>query len=358
MQDMKYPASLESLMKAIVCTRYGPPEVLVMREVDKPVPADNEILVKVHATTVTAGDLRVRKFKIPLSVWLPVRAVFGIRRPRKAVLGIELAGEVEATGRAVTRFRAGDAVFAATLTGYGAYAQYKCLAEDGPVALKPANLSYEEAAAVPIGARTALHYLRGADVHKGQNVLIYGASGSVGTYAVQLARYFGAHVTAVCSSANVELARSLGAHEVIDYTTEDFSRRGPICDVVFDTVDKCSFGACDRALKPGGIYLNCTAPFASPQMLHAKFTRGRRLMLGQSSPPETAGALEFLGELIEAGDIRVVVDRRYTLDQIVEAHRYADKGRKKGNVVISVSGNHTNVVDGAPLFMPAQGKAV
>lgn len=307
-----------------------------MRELEKPVPADDQILVKVHATTVAAGDLRVRKFKIPLSVWLPVRAVFGIRRPRKAVLGIELAGEVEAVGRDVTRFRAGDAVYAATLSGYGAYAQYKCLTEDGPVALKPANLSYEEAAAVPIGARTALHYLQSAGIRRGHKVLIYGASGSVGTYAVQLARSFGARVTAVCSTGNMDLARSLGADEVIDYTAEDFSRRGPVYDIVFDTVDKCSFAACDRALKPGGIYLNCTAPFPGLRMLWAKLTRGRRLMLGQGTP-ETAAVLDSLRGLIEGGQLRVVVDRCYTLDQMVEAHRYADKGHKKGNVVISVA---------------------
>ncbi len=322
-------------MKAVVCTRYGPPEVLVMRDLAKPVPADHEILVKVRAATVAAGDLRVRGFRFPLSVWLPVRALFGIRRPRKPVLGIELAGVVEATGRAVTRFRAGDAVFAATLSGCGAYAQYKCLAEEGPVAIKPANLSFEEAAAVPIGARTALHYLQRAGIRAGHEVVIYGASGSVGTYAVQLARHFGARVTAVCSTANVALVRSLGAHEVIDYTVEDFSRRGPIHDIVFDTVDKCAFSACDRALKPGGIYLNCTAPFPGMRMLWARLVRGRRLMLGQS-PPESAEALGVLRGLIEAGKVRVVVDRRYTLEQIVEAHRYADRGRKRGNVVVSV----------------------
>jgi NADPH:quinone reductase-like Zn-dependent oxidoreductase len=348
-------------MKAIVCTRYGPPEVLVMREMEKPVPADHEILVKVHATTVTAGDMRVRQFKIPLVVWLPVRAVFGFTKPRKAVLGIELAGEVEATGALVRRFQPGDAVFAASLTGYGGYAQYKCLAEDGPVAIKPSNLTYEEAAAVPIGARTALHYLRGAGICKGQNVVIYGASGSVGTYAVQLARHFGAHVTAVCSTENMALVRSLGADEVVDYTREDFSRRGPVYDIVFDTVDKCPFAVCDRSLKPGGIYLNCTAPLPGPRMLVAKLARGRRLMLGQS-PPETAGALEFLAELIEAGEIRVVVDRRYTLDQIVEAHRYADRGHKKGNVVVSVppgpeesgAGRLAKVINAGRLNMPGQ----
>jgi len=322
-------------MKAVVCTRYGGPEVLVAREIAKPVPADHEILVRVHAASVSAGDLRMRGSRFPPSVWLPARAVIGIIRPRKPVLGIELAGVVEATGRAVKRFRPGDAVFAATLAGFGGYAQYRCLPEDGPVALMPENLSYEEAAAVPIGARTALHYLRGAGICKGQSVLVYGASGSVGTYAVQLARHFGARVTAVCSTANLALARSLGADEVIDYTVEDFSRRGPVHDIVFDTVDRSSFAACDRALKPGGIYLNCTAPFAGPRMLYARLARGRRLMLGQS-PPESAGPLHLLAQLIEAGELRVVVDRRYPMEQIVAAHRYADQGHKKGNVVVTV----------------------
>lgn len=326
-------------MQAVVCTRYGPPEVLELREIAKPVPAENEILVKVRATTVTAGDFRVRSFTFPSVVRLPVRMVLGINKPRQAVLGTELAGEVEAVGSKVKKFRPGDQVFAATIVGYGAYAEYKCVPEDGAVALKPRNVTFEEAAAIPIGARTALFYLRAADVRSGQHVLIYGASGSVGTYAVQLAKHFGAHVTAVCSSANAELAKSLGADRVIDYTARDFSLGEETYDVVFDTVDKCSFAVCAASLKSSGIYLNCTAPLPSMRMLGTRFTSARRWILGQG-PPETGEALTFLKELVEAGKIKVVVDRRYTLAQIVEAHRYVDTRRKRGNVVVSVAGGN------------------
>ena len=325
-------------MKAVVCTRYGPPEVLELREIAKPVPAENEILVKVHATTVTAADFRVRSFTFPPVVRLPVRLVLGNKQPRKAVLGTELAGEVEAVGANVKRFRVGDQVFAATVVGYGAYAEYKCVAEDSAVALKPHNVTFEEAAAIPVGARTALFYLRAANIQSGQDVLIYGASGSVGTYAVQLAKYFGARVTAVCSTANLELAKSLGADRTIDYTARDFSLGVAAYDVIFDTVDHCSFAACSGALKPAGIYLNCTAPVPSLRMIGSRLTSARRWILGQG-PPETAEALTFLRALVEAGDIKVVIDRRYTLEQIVEAHRYVDSRRKRGNVVVSVAGN-------------------
>jgi NADPH:quinone reductase-like Zn-dependent oxidoreductase len=322
-------------MKAVICTRYGPPEVLEMREVAKPSPLGNEILIKIHATTVTMGDFRIRSFTVPAAVWLPARIVLGISRPKQAILGIELAGEIEAVGTDVKRFHQGEQVFAATLKGQGAYAEYKCLPEDGPVAAKPHNLTYEEAAAVPIGARTALHYLRRANVQRGQDVLVYGASGSVGTYAVQLAKYFGATVTAVCSTGNLQLLRSLGADAVIDYTVEDFSNNARSYDVVFDTVGKCSFAACMKSLKSAGSYLNCTPALPSIQMLRAKLTSSRKLILGEG-PPETAEALEFLSGLLEAGKMRVVVDRRYTFDQMVEAHRYVDKGHKKGNVVVTV----------------------
>jgi NADPH:quinone reductase-like Zn-dependent oxidoreductase len=324
-----------ALMKAVVCNRYGPPEVLELQEIAKPVPAENEILVKVHATTVSAADFRARSSTFPSAVWLPARIASGVRKPSKAVLGAELSGEVEAVGAGVKRFSVGDQVFAATLVGYGAYAEYKCVAEDGPVALKPRNVTFEEAAAIPVGARTALYYLRAADVQRGQKVLVYGASGSVGTYAVQLAKYFGAHVTAVCSTANLELARSLGADRTIDYTAGDFALSGTY-DVIFDTVDSCPFAACVESLTRAGIYLNCTSPIPSLRMLYTRWTGARRWMLGQGQP-ETAAALTFLAALVEAGKIRVVVDRRYTLEQIVEAHRYVDTGRKKGNVVVSVS---------------------
>jgi NADPH:quinone reductase-like Zn-dependent oxidoreductase len=326
---------MKTAMKAVVCTGYGPPEVLQMQDVEKPRPASNEVLVKVHATTVSMGDYRIRSFTVPSAAWLPARVALGIRRPRQNILGIELAGEVEAVGESVRRFQKGDPVFAATLQGFGGYAEYRCIAEDGPVAAKPRNLTYEEAAAVPIGARTALHYLKKAGIQSGQHVLIYGASGSVGTYAVQMAKYFGAKVTAVCSAANFDLVRSLGADAVIDYTVEDFVKRADVYDVVFDTVGKASFADCMKVLNSGGSYLNCTPMLPSMQLMRAKLSGAHKLITGEA-PPETAAALDVIRELLEAGKIRVVVDRNYKFDEIVEAHRYVDQGRKKGNVVISI----------------------
>ena len=228
-----------------------------------------------------------------------------------------------------------DQVFAATLIGFGAYAEYKCLPEDGPVAIKPSNITYEEAAALPIGARTALHYLRKANIQRGQKVLVYGASGSVGTYAVQLAKYFGAEVTGVCSTTNLEMVKSLGADKVIDYTKEDFAQSGETYDVIFETVDKSSFSACMKSLKKKGIYLNITVPLPGIRMLWTKMTSSKRLMLGENVP-EKAEYLIFIKELVEAGKIKPVIDRRYPFEQIAEAHRYVDTGRKKGNVVITL----------------------
>ena len=322
-------------MKAIVCRQYGAPDVLQLKEVEKPVPKDNEVLVKVQATTVTAADFRVRSFTVPPSVWLPVRIALGFRKPRKAILGAELAGEIESTGKAVKLFQQGDPVFAATLPNFGAYAEYTCLPEDAAISIKPTNLTYEEAAALPIGARTALHYLRKANIQSGQKVLVYGASGSVGGYAVQLAKYFRADVTGVCSTSNLELVKSLGADQVIDYTVEDFSTNGETYDVVFEAVDKSSFAACMRSLKPEGVYLNITAPLPGIRMLWTKMTSGKTLTLGESAA-EKAEDLIFLKELVEIGKIKPVIDRDYPLEQIVEAHRYVDKGHKKGNVVITV----------------------
>jgi NADPH:quinone reductase-like Zn-dependent oxidoreductase len=327
-------------MKAVVYEKYGSPEVLELREVEKPLPRDNEILVKVHATTATVADVRSRSFTVPPAYWLPARITLGLRKPKKAILGVELAGEVESVGKDVKRFMKGDYVFAATLIGFGAYAQYKCLPENAAISIKPSNLTYEEAAALPIGARTALHYLRKASIQPGQKVLVYGASGSVGTYAVQLAKYFGAEVTAVCSTRNVDLVRSLGADQVIDYTVEDFSNRSETYDVIFEAVDKSSFSACMRSLKKNGIYLNITAPFPSLRMLWTKMTGSKKLMLGEN-PPESAEDLAFLKELVEAGKLKPVIDRYYPFEQIVEAHRYVDKGHKRGNVVIPVE--HTNI---------------
>ncbi|MED3687342.1 NAD(P)-dependent alcohol dehydrogenase [Peribacillus butanolivorans] len=326
-------------MKAIVYTKYGPPDVLQLKEVKKPTPKKNEILVKVKATTVTVADIRSRSFTVPLSVWLPARITLGFRRPKKAILGLELSGEVESVGKDVKQFKEGDQVFAASQVGYGAYAEYKCLPENGPVSIKPNNLSFEEAAAIPIGARTALFYLRKANIKSGQRVLVYGASGSVGSYAVQIAKYFGAEVTGVCSTTNLELVKSLGADQVIDYTREDFSSIGETYDVIFEAVDKSSFSACMKSLKKDGTYINVTVPLPGVRMLWTKLTSNRKLILGQNSP-ENSEALNFLKELVETGKLKVVIDRYYAIEEIVEAHRYVEKGHKKGNVVITVEHNN------------------
>jgi NADPH:quinone reductase-like Zn-dependent oxidoreductase len=322
-------------MKAIVYTRYGPPDVLELKQIEKPIPKDNEILVKVKATTVTVADIRSRSFTVPPAFWLPARITLGLKRPKKEILGMELAGEVELVGKNVKRFKRGDRVFAASLAGFGAYAEYKCLEEDGPVAIKPSNITYGEAAAIPIGARTALYFLRKAGIKSGQSVLVYGASGSVGSYAVQIAKYLGANVTGVCSTANLELVKSLGADKVIDYTAEDFSNTDESYDVIFEAVNKSSFSACMKLLKNNGTYINVTEPLPSVQMLWTKLTSNKKLLLSRNSP-ETSEALNFLKELVEMGKIKVVIDRYYSFDEIVEAHRYVEKGHKRGNVVINV----------------------
>ncbi|HTY91952.1 MAG TPA: NAD(P)-dependent alcohol dehydrogenase [Methanocella sp.] len=323
-------------MKAVVWEKYGPPDGLRLKEVEKPTPRDNEVLIRIRATTVTAGDCEFRRLQLPILFRLPMRIYVGLQKPKRiTILGQELAGEVESVGKAVKRFRQGDQVFGTTDFRMGAYAEYKCLPEDRMLAIKPANMTYEEAAAVPVGGLTALHFLRKGNIRSGQKVLINGAGGSIGTFAVQLARYYGAEVTGVDSTGKLDMLRAIGADHVIDYTREDFTKSGEAYDVIFEVVGKSSFSGSIRSLEKNGRYL-----LANPGML--QMVRGMWTSMMSSkkvifeSERQTIDDLIFLGELIEAGMIKSVIDKRYPLEQMAEAHRYVDKGLKKGNVVITI----------------------
>ncbi|EEK96861.1 Alcohol dehydrogenase, zinc containing [Bacillus cereus AH676] len=304
----------EVIMKAIICTKYGPPNVLQLQNIEKPKPKKNEVLVKIHATSVSTGDCRIRGFNSPLLFWIPMRIILGFRKPRKPILGVELSGEIEDIGTDVTQFKKGDQVFALTELNLGGYAEYTCVHESGLIALKPTNVTYEEAAVIPFGGTSALHFLRKGQIKKGQRVLIYGASGSVGTAAVQLAKYFGATVTAICSSSNFDLVTALGADNVIDYMKEDFTKRGEHYDIIFDAVGKYNKSLCTDALMPNGKYVSVNG------------------MMAKVSKED----MNLLKQLAETEKLKPVIDRTYRLEEIAEAHIYVEKGHKKGNVSITL----------------------
>jgi len=329
-------------MKAVVCSKYGPPEVLQLKEVPKPEPKSDEVCIKIKATAVNSADIRVRKFDVPISFWLPARFALGMFRPRYSIPGIVSSGEIESVGSDVKGFKPGDRVFAASdFDRWGAYAEYLCLKETGSIALKPENMDHEEAASIIFGGLTAIEFLRRAGLKRGQRILVYGASGSVGTSTVQLARYLGAEVTGVCSGANIDLVRSLGADHVIDYQREDFSKRDYRYDVVFDAVGKASLSSCISVLKKGGVYLNAVdTPGMMIRMRWASWTKGIRLWERgyKKSGHKNIRVEDFrtLKAYADKGALKPVIDRSYPLEKIVEAHRYVERGHKKGNVTISV----------------------
>ena len=331
-------------MKAVVWTKYGPPDVLELREVEKPAPKDNEVLIRIHATTVTAGDCEMRSLKFPIYLSLPMRLWKGFLKPKEnSIMGTELAGEIEEIGKGVKQFQVGDKVFGSAGMDLGTNTEYICLPEEpeemeGGVAIMPTNMTYKEAATVPFGGRDALHFLRLGNLQPGQKILINGAGGSIGTFAIQLAKYYGTEVTAIDSTAKLDMLRSIGADHVIDYTKEDFTERGEIYDVIFDVVGTISFSRSDKSIKQDGTYL-----LANPirgQMVRGPWTRmtsSKEVVMQTASG--TIEDLIFLRKLIEAGKIKTVIDRTYPLEQIVEAHRYVEGGGKLGNVVITVGHN-------------------
>ena len=327
------------MMKAIVYTKYGPPDVLQLKDVEKPAPNTRDVLIKVRAVAVTSGDCKARGFKdIHSLFWIPSRVAFGIIKPRNTILGSELAGEVEAIGQDVSRFSKGDRVFGYTGLRFGAYAEYLCLPEDSVLAIKPANTTFEEAASVPFGSITALFFLRKGNIQNGQHVLINGASGAVGSAAVQLAKYFGAEVTGVCSTEKLNLVRSLGADRVIDYTKEDFTKIAGAYDIIFDTVGASSYADCRDLLKQDGRYLLAVFGFKQLlQMLWTSIFGSKKVICAIST--ERVEDLNFLTDLIEAGKMRSVIDRRYPLEQAADAHRYVEEGHKTGSVILTLERN-------------------
>lgn len=325
-------------MKSIVCEKYGPPEVLQFKEIEKPEPASNEVRVRVHVTTVTAGDTRVRSLNMPFGFRFIGRLALGFSAPRQPILGTEFAGTVESVGRGVTKFSLGEEVFAFSGAKMGSYAEYICVAEDGVMARRPTNLTGSEAAALSFGGTTALDFLRRANLQKGEKVLVNGASGGVGTAVLQLAKYFGAHVTGVCSAGNVTWVGALGADKVVDYTAEDFTRNGETYDVIVDTVGNALFPRIKNSLNERGRLLQVVAGLQD--MLRnpwVSMTTTRKVIAGPTA--ERAEDLLQLAAIAEAGHFKPVIDREYPFEQIVDAHRYVDTGRKKGNVVITLKGD-------------------
>ena len=321
-------------MKAIVYTKYGSPDVLQLKEVEKPAPKNNQVLVKVFATPVTVGDVRLRKADPFMA-----RTFNGLLKPKRKILGMNFAGEVNITGKNVRQFKPGDKVFGSTVFEFGCYAEYLTIPEEGVMTTMPSNISYEEAASIPFGTLTSLHFLKKGNIKQGQKVLIYGASGSLGTAAVQLAKYFGAEVTGVCSAANLELVKSLGASHIIDYTKENFADQNPTYDIIYDTVGKSPFFDCVRKLNKNGIYLSAVhiPPLSIFKNLWISITSSKKIIGGISI--ERKEDLEFIKKIIEEGKYKSVIDRSYPFEQIAEAHRYVEQGHKKGNVVITLEHN-------------------
>ncbi|UCD43691.1 MAG: NAD(P)-dependent alcohol dehydrogenase [Chloroflexota bacterium] len=330
-------------MKAVITTKYGPPEVLEIREVEKPVPKDNEVLIKIYATTVTAGDVEMRSLELPFLYQLVLRLGFGFTKPRNKIPGTELAGEIEAVGKDVKRFKEGDQVFGAAGMTFGTNAEYISLPEqpgemEGGVAIMPENMNFEEAATVPFGGRDSLHFLRLGNIQEGQKILINGAGGSIGTFAIQLAKLSGAEVTAVDSAPKLDMLRSLGADHVVDYTKEDFTESGEVYDVIFDVIGKASFSRSEKSIKQNGTYLLANPVAQMIPALWTRMTSSHNVIMQTASG--TIAELNYLRELIEDGKLKTVIDRTFPLDQIVEAHRYVGKGGKLGNVVITIEHNN------------------